>query len=34
MAPYFLQNPFQETLKPFIDLTQLIASYYILNYVA
>lgn len=34
MAPYLLQNPFQATLKPFVDLIQLTASYYILNYVA
>ena len=32
MAPYLLQNTFQETLTPFIDLAQLTASYYILNY--
>lgn len=34
LAPYLLQNPFQETLTPCIDLAQLTAIYYILNYMA
>ena len=34
MAPRILHNPFQEILTPSLDLAQLTASYYILNYVA